>query len=823
MKNTNLQIHIQNTEKDYDDKEYLLFSKLKHSYNPVHSKLNRNRYVHPITDSLRFAFDVLKFENCYSKRADDIIRKVTALQQGNSFKEHYGLWPVFLEEPIDKMPVPDKNTAVFNLIPLLQLYSEFRDVLPKDTLKKIEFSCLAASTFIVNRNTTLRYSHIVVQECYACVFCGELLSRPEFVNYGMHKIEKFLNFTLSCGDFFEFNSPNHSLTTAQYLKKILDNIKNTRVISAAQKLNQLLWYSLSAHYHFPTSQLAGPFSRTHADFLDNNEKLIFKNIGKKNAFLPELIKTKIVSVDDIICPPQFYPFFANKKTIEYSQRLIFQGQTFPNFAYSYTATTYSQPEYTLGSFNHFEFWAESRPLIGYFGTENSTYCSKVTCLLNGKEFASSLLHCVQVKNSILAAVNFSTNRGINYLPATNTFNEKINISDLRLRFTIIGNTSALKISQKNNKLYVNYNNLLINFNYNFYKSDIFSPNIELSVDENNLYFDLIFYSGRKKTFNLADSEYTICQFSLLFSKNNETSPPVKNTLYKGILTSVQKFEDYEMRLKTHVKPQDWIYLMINDSQIINGIEIESFARESEESALQYDFIVNSSSEIPISASNKTDDSINSILTKIEGILSLDIDSISNECPKIFNTIKHYEIPLDIAKRFAIRILTNTFDVAKNQSIIFEKTVQNEYSNIYITLSQLNSLEGVEKMITNIIDKIKLEYRLYSENEKRKDFIDSVTHIIDTSFSNSSLSLAYISEQIGLDVAHISKTFHNRTGMTYLQYLTRIRMEHAKKLILEDKLDASSIATQCGYENSSSFLRAFKKYTGNTFGSFKNQQ
>ena len=59
MKNTNLQIHIQNTEKDYDDKEYLLFSKLKHSYNPVHSKLNKNRYVHPITDSLRFAFDVL--------------------------------------------------------------------------------------------------------------------------------------------------------------------------------------------------------------------------------------------------------------------------------------------------------------------------------------------------------------------------------------------------------------------------------------------------------------------------------------------------------------------------------------------------------------------------------------------------------------------------------------------------------------------------------------------------------------------------------------------------------------------------------------------
>ena len=31
--------------------------------------------------------------------------------------------------------------------------------------------------------------------------------------------------------------------------------------------------------------------------------------------------------------------------------------------------------------------------------------------------------------------------------------------------------------------------------------------------------------------------------------------------------------------------------MINDRQTINGIEIESYARESEESALQYDFII----------------------------------------------------------------------------------------------------------------------------------------------------------------------------------------------------------------------------------------
>jgi len=83
-----------------------------------------------------------------------------------------------------------------------------------------------------------------------------------------------------------------------------------------------------------------------------------------------------------------------------------------------------------------------------------------------------------------------------------------------------------------------------------------------------------------------------------------------------------------------------------------------------------------------------------------------------------------------------------------------------------------------------------------------------------------MSLTYISEKIGMDESHISKTFHKQTGMSYLQYLTRIRMENAKKLITEGESNSKVIAAKCGYENLSSFLRAFKRYTGSTLGSFK---
>ena len=808
-------------EKNYDDKEKMIMQTTKNEYNPAHSKY-KSSVAHTVHNTLRYASALLDYKGKYSRKVDEILKKIISLQEGRPSKKYYGLWSIFLEEPIEDMISPDQNFAVFNLIELLEIYNKHKDIIPSDTLNLIKSSCFAATIFIVNRNTTLRYSHIVCEECYACVFCGEIFSRLEFVNYGMQKLENFLNYTLFNGDFYEFNSPVYSLIMAKYFKKILENVKNTRVLDAAQKLNKILWKSLAGHYHFQTGLLAGPFSRLHNDFTTGMEKIILGGNDKKIYNISPFRKSEYITTDDINCPPQFYPFFTGEKHIEYSQRLIFQGNTYPNFAYSYTSTTYQQPKYTIGSFNKSEFWSERRPLIGYFGTKESPYCAKLTCLIDGTDFTSSFIFCTQVKNSLIGSVVFSVNHGITHMNDGKMPNKKISTRDLRIRFTVIGNIDKLNSRHTSKKLSVAFEDLIIRFKYNFYKFDIFSPYIEFKEYEDRICYDLVLYSGKKKTFDLGSSECSVCQFSLLFSDDDTKIPTVSNKLSNGLLLSSQKYGDFEMKLKTVVKPQDWVYQILNSTQEINGTEIETYARDTEESSLQYEFIVNSSSEIPISTPGESNSPTETILTKIENILSLDFENIHQECVEILDIIRKSEIATDIAKRFAIRIITNIFEVAKSYSIIFENIIKYEYSNIYINLSQDNSIDAIEKTIISILDKIKLDYRLYSENKKRKDFIDSVTAIINSDFGNPSLSLTYLAEKIGMDEAHISKTFHKRTGMTYLQYLTRVRMEHAKKLISGGESDSERIARECGYENVSSFLRAFKKHTGNTLGTFKKQ-
>ena len=60
-------------------------------------------------------------------------------------------------------------------------------------------------------------------------------------------------------------------------------------------------------------------------------------------------------------------------------------------------------------------------------------------------------------------------------------------------------------------------------------------------------------------------------------------------------------------------------------------------------------------------------------------------------------------------------------------------------------------------------------------------------------------------------------FHNifsaAVGKTPYEYLTRLRLEEAKRLILMGELSMSEIAEQCGFSSTSYFIQVFHKTAG----------
>jgi two-component system response regulator YesN len=76
-----------------------------------------------------------------------------------------------------------------------------------------------------------------------------------------------------------------------------------------------------------------------------------------------------------------------------------------------------------------------------------------------------------------------------------------------------------------------------------------------------------------------------------------------------------------------------------------------------------------------------------------------------------------------------------------------------------------------------------------------------------------IRLAELAEKVYISRNYLSTIFRNATGETFNDYVTRVRMEKAKNLLLEGKLMVYEVADQVGYKNVPYFTTLFKKYTG----------
>ena len=78
-----------------------------------------------------------------------------------------------------------------------------------------------------------------------------------------------------------------------------------------------------------------------------------------------------------------------------------------------------------------------------------------------------------------------------------------------------------------------------------------------------------------------------------------------------------------------------------------------------------------------------------------------------------------------------------------------------------------------------------------------------------------ISLSILAEEFHLSAQYISQLFKSEIGVGFLAYLTNIRMEQAKKLLLSTPLPIAEVSEQSGYGDYRVFTKVFKKSEGIT--------
>lgn len=89
----------------------------------------------------------------------------------------------------------------------------------------------------------------------------------------------------------------------------------------------------------------------------------------------------------------------------------------------------------------------------------------------------------------------------------------------------------------------------------------------------------------------------------------------------------------------------------------------------------------------------------------------------------------------------------------------------------------------------------------------------IMQYIGEHFSEESLTIPAIAQNMYLTPTYICKIFKNKTGKTINQYITEVRIEKAKWLLKEEKIKLLEISNRVGYLSPNHFAKTFKKMTG----------
>lgn len=125
------------------------------------------------------------------------------------------------------------------------------------------------------------------------------------------------------------------------------------------------------------------------------------------------------------------------------------------------------------------------------------------------------------------------------------------------------------------------------------------------------------------------------------------------------------------------------------------------------------------------------------------------------------------------------------------------------------------------MAASDVDSIK-EWYLSKISESTRDIVDHLDksdkditiarEYIEKNYT-SNISLDDVSRIVNISPYYFSKVFKEETGENFIDYLTNLRINRAKELLLEGTLSMKEICNEIGYSDPNYFSRTFKKNVG----------
>ena len=135
--------------------------------------------------------------------------------------------------------------------------------------------------------------------------------------------------------------------------------------------------------------------------------------------------------------------------------------------------------------------------------------------------------------------------------------------------------------------------------------------------------------------------------------------------------------------------------------------------------------------------------------------------------------------------------------------------------IEILVEKLNEHKDVYSFDTYILMHELVSLLAVTEHDPRKSsYIERIGGYIDAHV-NYQLEAVMLARMCGMSYPNFAKRFNEHYGRSCKEYITHVRIAKARRLLMNTELEVADIAAECGFFDSSHFIRTYKKKLGVT--------
>ena len=146
----------------------------------------------------------------------------------------------------------------------------------------------------------------------------------------------------------------------------------------------------------------------------------------------------------------------------------------------------------------------------------------------------------------------------------------------------------------------------------------------------------------------------------------------------------------------------------------------------------------------------------------------------------------------------------------------------ECRDINETVAKSTSLQEMKRLVGDLFTEA-MKLRDSNSMKRYNAVIEDARAFIRENYQRDDMSLNTVASQVNISPSYFSAIFSAQTGQTFVEYLTSVRLEKAKELLMCSNMRTAEIGYEVGYKDSHYFSYIFKKVVGCSPKEYKNRR